>query len=134
MSWVKAQHQKQQRDGAERLGKRSARTIAVTLVFIAAVLAGTAHAATVRNNDNVSYRVIVCDEGCRRSHDNTDQRDFWLAPGESRAFPCYDRCFVGIFRNGAPPPLADMAAGGNDGFFRGDETAEIVDGQVRRRR
>ncbi|MEQ1493150.1 MAG: hypothetical protein ABL932_21630 [Terricaulis sp.] len=111
------------------------RTRVITLALVAALLPLSAHAASLRNRDTVSHHVVVCDEGCRQAdEDNADRRDFWLGPGESRTFPCYGRCFIGIYRNGAPPSPAEMAIGGEDDFYRGDETADIVGGRVQRRR
>lgn len=107
----------------------------VILLVVASFMSFEAHAATLTNRDSVGHHVIVCDEGCRRAdRDTNSQRDFWLGPGESRTFSCYDRCFVGIYRNGAPPPIAEMAVGGDNAFYRGDEVGEIIAGQVRRRR
>lgn len=111
------------------------RTTLVILAFVLTFLPFAARAVTLRNHDAESYRVVVCDEACRQTdEDDRDPRDFWVGPRESRTFGCHGRCFVGIYRNGAPPSYADMAAGDEDAFYRGDETAEIVAGQIRRRR
>jgi hypothetical protein len=104
----------------------------LSVAIVALLTAANASAVTITNQEQDSRQVFVCDDKCGPSFGDAwgSAFDFSLAPGESRNFACSGECFVGVFYDGHPPTLGDMAVADDDELFQGDEAGYIRRGIV----